>query len=58
MREMVERMVELNPNEPSALRDMGWLLWFTGHADEALPYLKKALELTRLRVSLGPLLHG
>lgn len=24
---------------------MGWLLWFTGHADEALPHLKKALEI-------------
>jgi tetratricopeptide (TPR) repeat protein len=45
MREAVRRRVELNPDDAEALRNMGWLLWFTGHADEALPHLKKALQL-------------
>ncbi len=38
-------MVDLDPNDVSALRDLGWLLWFTGRAHEALPLLKRALAL-------------
>ncbi len=45
MREVANRVIELNPNDGEPLRDMGWLLWFTGHADEALPHLKKALAI-------------
>jgi tetratricopeptide (TPR) repeat protein len=45
LRQAAEGMIELNPSEPAGHRNMGWLLWFTGHADEALPHLKKALEI-------------
>ena len=45
MRGVVERWVELSPNDAEARRQVGWLLWFTGHADEALPHLKKALAI-------------
>lgn len=45
MRGTAERMVELGPDDGQARRNLGWLLWFTGHADEALPHLKRALEI-------------
>ena len=47
MRDVAERWVELGPNDPEARRQFGWLLWFTGHSDEALPHLRKALEIDR-----------
>jgi len=43
MREIAFKRVELTPNDTDALDQLGWLLWFTGHADEALPHLKKAI---------------
>lgn len=45
MRGTAERMVELAPNDAEARRSLGWLLWFTGHADDALPHLRNALEI-------------
>lgn len=45
MEDAIRKMVDLDPNDVSALRDLGWLLWFTGRAHEALPLLKRALTL-------------
>ncbi len=43
--EASRKLLELNPNQASGVLNPGWPLWFTGHADEALPYLKNALAL-------------
>lgn len=45
MREVAYTRVELKPNDTDALDQLGWLLWFTGHADQALPHLKKAIAI-------------
>ncbi len=45
--EASRKLFEINPNQdPNRVGgslNPGWPLWFTGHADEALPYLKNAL---------------
>ncbi len=45
MEDAIRKVVDLDPGDASALRDLGWLLWFTGRADQALPLLKRALAL-------------
>lgn len=45
MRQVAFKRVELTPNDTDALDQLGWLLWFTGHADEALPHLEKAIAI-------------
>lgn len=39
------KLLELNPDLASGFLNPGWPLWFTGRAEEALPYLKNALAL-------------
>ncbi len=41
-RELIERALALQPNEPAILDSMGWVLFRTGHYDEALQYLTRA----------------
>jgi tetratricopeptide (TPR) repeat protein len=38
-----EQRVQLDPRDADATERLGWLLWFTGRADEALPWLHAAL---------------
>lgn len=41
--EASRQLLALDPKQASGPLNPGWPLWFTGHADEALPYLKSAL---------------
>lgn len=43
--EAAQNVVERDPDDAEYLRYYGWLLWFTGRADEALPYLRRAVGL-------------
>lgn len=38
-----QQRVALDPRDADATERLGWLLWFTGRADEALPWLHAAL---------------
>ena len=39
-------LLALNPKAASGALNPGWPLWFTGRADEALPYMKDAYTLS------------
>lgn len=41
--EASRKVLEFDSNDRVAIRDTGWALWFTGAADEALPYLRKTV---------------
>ncbi len=39
------RRCELEPADPEGPERVGWILWFTGHPDDALPWLERAVAL-------------
>jgi tetratricopeptide (TPR) repeat protein len=39
---LVERALELQPDDPATLDSMGWVLYRLGRLEEALPYLQRA----------------
>lgn len=41
--ELWQRRGHLQPNDPEATERVGWILWFTGRAKEALPWLQKTI---------------
>src|SRR5258708_17866777 len=43
--ELWRRCVEADPDDAGANERLGWILWFTGRPDEALPWLHKAAAL-------------
>ena len=43
----IRRALELKPDEPAILDSMGWVQYRLGHLQEALKYLKRAVERTR-----------
>ena len=44
-RELIEKALKLSPDNPAYLDSLGWLLYKLDHAAEALPHLRKAVEL-------------
>jgi tetratricopeptide (TPR) repeat protein len=42
----IERALQLRPDEPAILDSMGWVLYRLGKAEQAEPYLRRALEMT------------
>lgn len=40
-----QRRVQLDPSDADATERLGWVLWFTGRADEALPWLHATVAL-------------
>jgi Flp pilus assembly protein TadD len=42
---MIERALTLRPDDPAILDSMGWVLFRLGRPAEALPWLRRALEL-------------
>jgi len=40
----IERALKLSPKEPAILDSMGWVLYRMGRMDDAISYLRKALE--------------
>lgn len=42
---MLERMLELSPDHPGALRDLGWALWARGDRAGAIERLERAIQL-------------
>jgi tetratricopeptide (TPR) repeat protein len=38
-----QRRVAIEPTDADATERIGWILWFTGHADRALPWLHKTV---------------
>lgn len=43
--QLISHALELSPNDPAVIDSAGWVRFKQGHADEALPYLRKALSL-------------
>ena len=41
---LIERALQLRPDEPAILDSMGWVLYRMGNAKDAEPYLRQALE--------------
>lgn len=41
---LIRRALELDPEDPATLDSMGWVLFRLGRAEEAVPYLERALE--------------
>ncbi len=41
----IEKALKLKPNDPAIMDSMGWALFNLGRTDEAIEYLRKALEL-------------
>ena len=41
---LIRRALDLEPDDPAIQDSMGWVYFNLGHAERALPYLKKALE--------------
>lgn len=41
---LIERALELEPDDPAILDSMGWVLYRMGRPEKALPYLREALE--------------
>ncbi|MFO7762537.1 MAG: tetratricopeptide repeat protein [Wenzhouxiangellaceae bacterium] len=41
---LIETALELEPDNPAILDSMGWVLFKLGRAEEALPYLRRAVE--------------
>ena len=42
---LIKRAYLLNPGDPAIIDSMGWVLFVMGKAEEALPYLKKAMAI-------------
>lgn len=40
------RALELNPNDPDTMEQLGWRLAIRGNFEEGIPYLQKAIDLT------------
>lgn len=38
-----KRRAELDPSDAAASERVGWVLWFTGRAEESLPWLERAI---------------
>ena len=43
--ELIERALEINPNDPAIMDSMGWNQFRRGNIEEALTYLKRAHKL-------------
>ncbi len=41
---LISRALELDPDDPATLDSMGWVLYRLGRAEEAVDYLRRALE--------------
>ncbi|WP_181918347.1 MULTISPECIES: tetratricopeptide repeat protein [unclassified Wenzhouxiangella] len=41
---LIQRALELDPEDPATLDSMGWVLYRLGRAEEAVDYLQRALE--------------
>jgi hypothetical protein len=41
--ELRQRRVEIDPSDALASERVGWVLWFTGRAEESLPWLRRAV---------------
>lgn len=41
---LIQRALELDPEDPATLDSMGWVLYRLGRAEEAVDYLRRALE--------------
>jgi len=41
---LIQRALELDPEDPATLDSMGWVLYRLGRGDEAVDYLRRALE--------------
>ena len=39
---------DLEPNDPDACERIGWVLWFMGHARDAVPWLERGRSISRL----------
>lgn len=44
-RDLWRQRAEVDPADGDAAERIGWILWFTGQAAEAIPWLRKAIEL-------------
>lgn len=44
-RALWQRRVEVDPSDADASERLGWVLWFTGNPTDALPWLRKSIEL-------------
>lgn len=42
---LIQKALELNPDDPATLDSMGWVLFHLNRSEEALPYLEQAYEL-------------
>jgi tetratricopeptide (TPR) repeat protein len=40
---IAERRAELAPDDHDALDQLGWIMWFTGHPERALPFLERSI---------------
>jgi tetratricopeptide (TPR) repeat protein len=40
-----QRRLTVESNDPDALERIGWIFWFTGRAEDALPLLKRSIDL-------------
>ncbi len=43
--ELWQRRCASDPSDPEGPERVGWILWFTGHPDDALPWLERAAAL-------------
>jgi len=41
---LIKKAIDINPNDPSILDSMGWVLFKLGRLDEAIPYLRQAFK--------------
>lgn len=40
-----QRRASIDPSDPQALERIGWILWFTGRAERAFPWLERSIAL-------------
>jgi tetratricopeptide (TPR) repeat protein len=40
-----QRRLTVDSNDPDAQERIGWILWFTGRAEDALPWLERSIDL-------------
>jgi tetratricopeptide (TPR) repeat protein len=40
-----QRRLTVDPNDPDSHERIGWIFWFTGRAEDALPYLERSIDL-------------
>lgn len=40
-----QRRLAVDSNDPDAQERIGWIFWFTGRAEDALPWLKRSIDL-------------